>query len=85
MLLGAGTTAVVVGETETKLRDSVWGDTGLGTLGAGRMGSSCCSFWGLTTGDTGDVLELGVIGDCATSVLLLTNSGGLKRRIILNK
>lgn len=79
MLLGAGTTAVVVGDTR-KFRESVWGDAGLGTWGAGLRGRSC-SFWGLITGE---VLEPGVTGDCTTSaVLLLTSSCVLQLMIII--
>jgi hypothetical protein len=57
ILFGAGTTDVEVGDSVMKLlRLSFCGEAGLvGTLAEGRS-----SFWGLTTGDTGDVLELGV-------------------------
>ena len=65
ILFGAGTTDVDVGDgIVMKLRLSFGGEAGLvGTLGVGRD-----SFWGLTTGETGEVLELGVM---VSTVLLL--------------
>lgn len=71
ILFGAGTTAVVVGETAGKLLGCSGCDGVNGIFGADLIGV-ICSFCGLINGEIGDeVLLHGVTGDSACSELLL--------------
>lgn len=86
ILFGAGTTAVVVGETAGKLLAcSICGEPRPGMFGGDLTGVEICSFSGLIKGDIGvDVLLQGVTGDSACSELLLllvlVISSGLTRK-----